>query len=37
VLALALALISWRRFKWSFWLGWGINLALALYPAVILI
>ena len=34
---LALALISWRRFKWAFWLGWGINLALALYLAVILI
>jgi len=33
----ALALISSRRFKWAFWLGQGINLALALYLAVILI
>ena len=34
---LALALISLRHFKWSFWLGWAINLALALYLTVILI
>jgi hypothetical protein len=25
-----LALISWKRFKWAFWLGWGINAALSL-------
>jgi hypothetical protein len=25
-----LALISWKRFKWAFWLGWGINVALSL-------
>jgi hypothetical protein len=25
-----LALISWKRFKWAFWLGWGINLAFSL-------
>jgi hypothetical protein len=23
---LILALISWKRFKWAFWLGWAINL-----------
>ena len=34
---LALALISLRFFKWAFWLGWIINLALALYPTVIVI
>jgi hypothetical protein len=34
---LALALISLRSFKWAFWLGWGINLGLALYLAVIMI
>ena len=25
-----LALISWKRFGWAFWAGWGINLALSL-------
>ena len=27
---LALALISLRTFKWAFWLGWAINLALSI-------
>ena len=34
---LILALISLRFFKWAFWLGWTINLALALYLTVIVI
>jgi hypothetical protein len=34
---LVLALISWRYFKWIFWLGWTINFGLALYLSVILI
>jgi hypothetical protein len=25
-----LALISWKRFGWAFWVGWGINLVLSL-------
>ena len=27
------ALLSWKRFKWAFWLGWGINLA---FSAIVL-
>jgi hypothetical protein len=34
---LVLSLISLRTGKWTFWLGWGINLALALYSTVIAI
>jgi hypothetical protein len=34
---LVLALISFRHRRWAFWLGWGINLALALYLTVIVI
>jgi hypothetical protein len=34
---LILALISLRNSKWTFWLGWTINLALALYLAVIVL
>jgi hypothetical protein len=34
---LALALISLRYFKWPFWLGWAINLALTLYLTVIVV
>jgi hypothetical protein len=34
---LLLALISWRKFKSAFWLGWAINLVLALYLTVITI
>ena len=26
-----LALISWKGFKWAFWVGWGINLALSIF------
>jgi hypothetical protein len=32
-----LALISWKRFKWAFWLGWGINLAFSLLVLGIII
>jgi hypothetical protein len=32
-----LALISWRRFKWAFWLGWGINVAFSLFILVIIV
>jgi hypothetical protein len=28
---LLLALISWKRFTWAFWAGWGINLAFSLF------
>ena len=34
---LILALISFRYFKWAFWLGWAINLVFALYLTVIVI
>jgi hypothetical protein len=34
---LILALISQRYFKWAFWIGWTINLALALYLTLIAI
>ena len=27
------ALISWKRFKWAFWLGWGVNVA---FSAIVL-
>lgn len=27
---LLLALFSWRRYKWAFWTGWGINVAFSL-------
>jgi hypothetical protein len=32
-----LALISWKRFKWAFWLGWGINLAFSLLVLAIVV
>jgi hypothetical protein len=32
-----LALISWKRFKWAFWLGYGINVAFSIFVLVILI
>ena len=32
-----LALISWKRFKWAFWLGWGINLAFSLLVLTIVV
>jgi hypothetical protein len=25
-----LALTSWKRSRWTFWLGWGINVAVSL-------
>jgi hypothetical protein len=34
---LVLALLSFRYFKWPFWLGWTINLIFALYLAVIVV
>jgi hypothetical protein len=34
---LALALILLRPSQWAFWLGWSINLALALYLTAILL
>jgi hypothetical protein len=34
---LVVALISLRHFKSAFWLGWAINLVLALYVAVIVV
>jgi len=27
---LILALVSWKRFKWAFWLGWSISVAFSL-------
>jgi len=32
-----LALISWKRFTWAFWLGWGINLAFTLIVLAVVI
>ena len=32
-----LALMSWRRFKWAFWLGWGINLVFSLIVIAVII
>jgi len=32
-----LALISWKYFKWAFWIAWAINLCLALFLTVIVI
>lgn len=32
---LILALVSFKYFKWAFWLGWSINLVFALYLAAI--
>jgi hypothetical protein len=34
---LMLALISFRFFRWAFWLGWAINLVFALYLTVIFV
>src|SRR5579864_4315657 len=34
---LILALMSFKYFKWAFWLGWAINLAFAVYVAVIVV
>lgn len=32
-----LALISWKGFKWAFWLGYGINAALSILVMVVVI
>jgi hypothetical protein len=32
-----LALISWKRFKWAFWLGYGINVAFSLVILAVVI
>ena len=32
-----LALLSWKRFKWAFWVGWGINLAFSLVILAVVI
>jgi hypothetical protein len=32
-----LALVSWKRFKWAFWLGYGINAAFSILVLVIVI
>jgi hypothetical protein len=32
-----LALISWKRFKWAFWVGWGINVAFTLIILAVII
>ncbi len=34
---LILALISLKCLKWAFWLGWAINLAFAIFVAVIVV
>jgi hypothetical protein len=34
---LILALISLKFVKWAFWLGWAINLAFAIFVAVIVV
>jgi hypothetical protein len=32
-----LALISCKRFKWAFWVGWGINVAFSLIVLAVVI
>jgi hypothetical protein len=32
-----LALVSWKRFKWAFWVGWGINVAFSLIVLAVVI
>ena len=34
---LILALISWKRFKWAFWLGWAINAIFSLIVLAVII
>jgi hypothetical protein len=34
---LILALISWKGFKWAFWLGYGINAAFSIFVLVIVV
>ena len=31
------ALISWKRFKWAFWLGWAVNAAFSLFALAIIV
>ena len=35
--AFILALVSWKRFRWAFWLGWAVNLAFVLYLLVVVV
>jgi hypothetical protein len=37
LLVFILALISWKRFKWAFWLAWGINLAFSILVLAIFV
>jgi hypothetical protein len=32
-----LALLSWKRINWAFWLGWGINVAFSLIVLAVII
>lgn len=32
-----LALLSWKRFKWAFWVGWGMNFAVSLIVLAVVI
>jgi len=32
-----LAMTSWKRSKWAFWLGYGINAAFSIFVLVILV
>jgi hypothetical protein len=34
---LLLALLSWKSFKWAFWLGWGVNATFSLFISVIVV
>jgi hypothetical protein len=34
---LILALISWRGFRWAFWLAYGINVAFSIFVLVIIV
>jgi len=33
----ALALLSWKGFRWAFWVGWGINAAVSVIVAVVVV
>lgn len=32
-----LALISWKRLQWAFWVGWGINAVFSVFVSVIIV
>lgn len=34
---LVLALISWKGWRWAFWLGWAINLVFSIFLAALVI